>query len=165
MSKYVKNSIMSLDDIQRKILRLLQSNGRLSSKDVAKEVGSPVTTAYARIKRLEELGIIKEYKAVLDPRKLDRSTTAFILASFAYPASKEGLVSQRKITKEVASYSEVQEVHTITGEWDMLIKVRGKDVDAVSNFVMNNLRAMSGIEKTLTCIVFETAKESTDIMI
>ena len=156
---------MRLDDIQRKILRLLQSNGRLSSKDVAKEIGSPITTAYARIKRLEELGIIKGYKAILDPRKLDASTTAFIFASFAYPASKEGLVSQRKITKEVARYSEVQEVHTVTGEWDMLIKVRGKDVDAVSNFVMNNLRAMSGIEKTLTCIVFETAKESTDIMI
>ena len=156
---------MSLDDVQRKILRLLQSDGRLSSKEVAREIDSPVTTAYARIKRLEELGIIKGYKAFLDPGKLDVSTTAFIFASFAYPASKEGLVSQRKITKEVARYSEVQEVHTVTGEWDMLIKVRGKDVDAVSNFVMNNLRAMSGIEKTLTCIVFETAKESTDIMI
>ncbi len=156
---------MRLDDMQRRILRLLQSNGRLSSKAVAKEIGSPITTAYAKIKRLEELGIIKGYKAFLDPRKLDVSTTAFIFASFAYPASKEGLVSQRKITKEVARYSEVQEVHTVTGEWDMLIKVRGKDVDAVSNFVMNNLRAMSGIEKTLTCIVFETAKESTDIMI
>jgi Lrp/AsnC family leucine-responsive transcriptional regulator len=126
---------------------LLQSDGRLSSKDVAREIDSRVTTAYARIKRLEELGIIKGYKPILDPKKLDRSTTAFIFASFAYPASKEGLVSRRKITLEVARYSEVQEVHTITGEWDMLIKVRGKDVDAVSNSVMNNLRAMSGIEK------------------
>ena len=144
---------------------MLQSDRRLSSKDIAGEIGSPVTAEHARIKRLEELGIIKGYKAVPDPKKLDRSTATIIFASFAYPASKEGLVSQRKVTKEVARYSEVQKVHTITGEWDMLIKIRGENVDTVGNFVMNNLRAMSGFEKTLTCIVFETAKEGHDIML
>jgi DNA-binding Lrp family transcriptional regulator len=156
---------MSLDDVQRKILRLLQSDGRLSSKDVAREIDSPVTTAYARIKRLEELEIIRGYKAILDPKKLDRSATAFVFASFAYPASKEGLTSHRRIAKEVAKHPEVQEVHIITGDWDLLIKLKGKDVDELSNFVMNDLRTMDGVEKTLTCIVFETAKESMDIMI
>jgi Lrp/AsnC family leucine-responsive transcriptional regulator len=156
---------MSLDDVQRKILRLLQSDGRLSSKEVAREIDSPVTTAYARIKRLEELGIIKGYKTILDPKKLDRSATAFVFASFAYPANKEGLTSHRRIAKEVAKHPEVQEVHIITGDWDLLIKLKGKDVDELSSFVMNDLRTMDGVEKTLTCIVFETAKESTDIMI
>jgi len=156
---------MSLDDVQRQILRLLQSDGRLSSKEVAREIDSPVTTAYARIKRLEELGIIGGYKAILDPKKLDRSATAFVFASFAYPASKEGLTSHRRIAKEVAKHPEVQEVHIITGDWDLLIKLKGKDVDELSSFVMNDLRTMDGVEKTLTCIVFETAKESTDIMI
>jgi DNA-binding Lrp family transcriptional regulator len=137
----------------------------LSSKDVAREIDSPVTTAYARIKRLEDLEIIRGYKAILDPKKLDRSATAFVFASFAYPASKEGLTSHRRIAKEVAKHPEVQEVHIITGDWDLLIKLKGKDVDELSNFVMNDLRTMDGVEKTLTCIVFETAKESMDIMI
>ena len=158
-------SILKLDAKQKEILRLLQTNGRLSAKDIAGEVGSPITTVYARIKKMEELGVIKGYKAILDSRKLNRAATAFIFASFTHPASKEGLVSQRKVAKEVANFPEVQEVHTITGDWDMLIKIKGKDVDALSNFVMNNLRTMHGIEKTLTCIVFETAKETTDIMI
>jgi Lrp/AsnC family leucine-responsive transcriptional regulator len=156
---------MHLDDKQRAILRLLQSNGRLSSKDIAEETGGPVTTAYARVRKMEELGIIKGYKAILDPKRLDRSATAFVFASFAYPASKEGLTSHRRIAKEVAKHPEVQEVHIITGDWDMLIKLKGKDVDELSNFVMNDLRTMDGVEKTLTCIVFETSKESTDIMV
>ena len=156
---------MKLNQKQKEILRLLQSDGKLSSKDIAKKIGGQLTTIYARIKKMEELRIIKGYKAILDSRKLGKPTTAFVFASFAYPASKEGLVSRGRVTKEIASYPEIQEVHVITGNWDMLIKIKGKDVDEISKIVMNRLRTMHEIEKTLTCIVFETAKEATDIMI
>lgn len=156
---------MELQEKQKKILRLLQSNGKLSSKDITKKVGGQITTVYARIKKMEELGIIKGYKAILDPKKLGKPATGFVFASLAYPASKEGLASRKKITNEIAYYSEVQEVHVITGDWDILIKIKGKDVDEMSNFVMNKIRTKHEIEKTLTCIVFETAKETMDILI
>jgi DNA-binding Lrp family transcriptional regulator len=156
---------MELQEKQKKILRLLQSNGKLSSKDITKKVGGQITTVYARIKKMEELGIIKGYKAILDPKKLGKPATGFVFTSLAYPASKEGLASRKKITNEIANYSEVQEVHVITGDWDILIKIKGKDVAEMSNFVMNKIRTKHEIEKTLTCIVFETAKETMDILI
>jgi len=152
-----------LDDKDLKILRLLQKNCRMTAKEIGREIGSPVTTVFAKIKRMEKLGIIKGYRAVLDAKKLQRGTTAFILASFSYRLKGEELLSQREIVKQIARFPEVQEVHIITGDWDILIKLRERDVDAIGRFVIDRLRAVKGIEKTLTCMVFETEKETTEI--
>ena len=70
---------------------------------------------------------------------------------------------QRKVAREIAGFSEVQEVNIISGEWDMLTKVKAKDVDSVGKFVVDKLRLIRGIEKTLTCFIFESEKESTAI--
>jgi DNA-binding Lrp family transcriptional regulator len=145
------------------ILALLQKNCKMTAKEIARRIGSPVTTVFAKIKRMEKLGIIKGYKAVLDAKKMHRGTTAFILASFSYRVKGEELLSQREIVKRIAGFPEVQEVHIITGDWDILIKVRERDVDTIGKFVIDRLRAVKGIEKTLTCVVFETGKETTDI--
>jgi len=154
-----------LDEKDLKILGLLQKNCKMTSKDIAKTIDSPVTTVFAKVKKMEELGIIKDYKAVLDAKKLDKGTTAFILASFSYRLKEGALLSQRKIAKEIAMFSEVQEVHIITGDWDILIKLKEKDVGAIGKFVIDKLRMVEGIEKTLTCMVFETEKETTDIVL
>jgi DNA-binding Lrp family transcriptional regulator len=121
-----------------------------------------VTTVFAKIKRIERLGLVKGYHAVLNAGGLGAGTTAFVLASFAY-RSEERIVSQRKVAKEIASFPEVQEVHIISGEWDILIKVKAKDVDSVGKYEVDKLRLVKGIEKTLTCLVFESEKESTAI--
>ncbi len=137
----------------------------MTAKEIGKEIGSPITTVYAKIKRMEELGIIKQYKAILDSRKLDRGTAAFILASFAYrPGSREKPLSQRDVAKQIAAFPEVQEVHIITGGWDILVKVRADHVDTLGRLVMDKLRTVEGIENTLSCIVYETVKETTDIL-
>lgn len=154
-----------LDEKDFRILILLQKNCRMTAREIARETDSPVTTVFARIKKMEKLGIIKEYKAVLDAKKLYMGTTAFILASFSYRLRGEELLSQREIVRQIARFPEVQEVHIITGDWDILIKVKEKDVDAIGNFVIDRLRTVKGIEKTLTCMVFETEKETTDIKI
>ncbi len=127
-------------------------------------MGSPITTVYSRIKRLEDSGVIRGYKPVLDAARLGRPTTAFILASITYrtPGVEETL-DQRLIAQEVARFPEVQEVHIITGDWDLLIKVKGRDVADIGRFVVDKLRTVRGIEKTLTCMVFDTAKETLDL--
>ncbi len=153
-----------LDKKDRAILTLIQGDCKLTAREIARRVDSPITTVFAKIKRMEQLDIIKGYKAILDSRKLDQNTTAFILASVSYETkNKDTQVSQRSIAKEISRFPEVQEVHIITGDWDLLIKVKGKDVDAVGKFVIDQLRMVKGIEKTLTCMVFETCKETTDI--
>jgi DNA-binding Lrp family transcriptional regulator len=137
----------------------------MTAKDIAKNINSPVTTVFAKIKKMEELEIIKDYKAVLNSHKLNKGTTAFILASFSYRIREGDSLSQRKIAKEIAKFPEVQEVHIITGDWDILIKIKEKDVETIGKFVIDKLRIVEGIEKTLTCMVFETEKETTDIVL
>jgi len=153
-----------LDEKDVKILRVLQENCKATTKQIAKEIKSPVTTVFAKIKRMEKLGIIKGYKAVLDAKKLDMGTTAFILASFSYgPQGAKEPLSQRELAEQISKLPEVQEVHIITGDWDILMKVKDRDVDAIGKFVIDKLRMVKGIEKTLTCMVFHTEKESTSI--
>ena len=155
-----------LDNKDLVILRLLQENCKLSTRELASKVGSPVTTVYAKMRRMEDLGLIKGYKAVLDGDKLGVGTTAFILTSVAYrQTDRETLLSQREIAKEASKFAEVQEVHIITGDWDLLIKVKAEDVGAVGRFVIDKLRTIKGIEKTLTCVVFDTVREGLAIPI
>jgi len=114
---------------------------------------------------MEELGVIKQYKAILDSKKLDKGAAAFILTSFVYrPGGRGKPLSQRDVAKQIAAFPEVQEVHIITGGWDILIKVKADHVDTLGKFVMDKLRIVEGIENTLSCIVYETVKETTDIL-
>lgn len=154
-----------LDEKDLDILDLLQKNCRMTAREMAQTIESPVTTVFAKMKRMEEMGIIKDYKAVLNAQKLNRGTTAFILASFSYRSKEGASLSQRKIAKEIAMFPEVQGVHIITGDWDILIKIKEKDVESIGKFVIDKLRFVKGIEKTLTCMVFETEKETTDIVL
>jgi len=154
-----------LDKKDIEILKLLQQNCKMSAKEMAKKISSPITTVYSKIKRMEELGIIKQYKAILDSRKLDKGTTAFILVSFAYrPGGREKPLSQRDVAKRIAAFPEVKEVHIVTGGWDILIKVKADHVDTLGKLVMDKLRMVEGVENTLSCIVYETVKETTDVL-
>jgi DNA-binding Lrp family transcriptional regulator len=113
---------------------------------------------------MEKLGVIKGYKAILNAKTLGIGATAFIFASFSYGDPEAATpLSQRDLAQQISQFSEVQEVHIVTGDWDILIKVKAKDVDAVGEFVIDRLRLVKGIKKTLTCMVFDTEKESTDI--
>jgi len=153
-----------LDEKDLAILAFIQRNCKLTARQIARKIGSPITTVFAKIKRMEKLGVIKEYKAILDSQKLNCSTTAFILASVSYRTKdNEQLFSQRDVAKDIAKFPEVQEVHIITGDWDLLVKLKAENVDAVGIFVIDKLRLVKGIEKTLTCMVFETRKETTEI--
>jgi DNA-binding Lrp family transcriptional regulator len=151
----------TIDPKDLQILKIIQKNCRLTAREISELTGLPITTVFAKIKRLETLGVIEGYHAVLKGSKLNAGTTAFIFVSFAY--KEEKALTQRRVAKEIAGFSESQEVHIISGEWDILIKVKTKDVDSVGKFVVDKLRVVSGIERTLTCFVFDTEKESAAI--
>jgi len=153
-----------LDEKDIAILALIQENSKLTARQIAQRINAPITTVFAKTKRMEELGIIREYRAVLAPEKLDSGTAAFILASVSYRAKADDIpVSQRAVAEEIAKFPEVQEVHIITGDWDLLIKLRAENVESIGKFVVDNLRLIKGLEKTLTCMVFETVKETTKV--
>ena len=156
--------MVKLDEKDIAILSLIQENSKPTARQIAQRINTPITTVFAKTKRMEELGVIKEYRAVLAPEKLDSGTAAFILASVSYRAKADDIpVSQRVVAEEIAKFPEVQEVYIITGDWDLLVKLRAESVDAVGKFVVDKLRLIKGLEKTLTCMVFETVKETTKI--
>ena len=154
--------MVTLDSGDTGILRIIQENCRLTAREISDRTQIPLTTVFAKIKRFERLGLVKGYHAVLNARELGIGATAFVLASFAYKG-EERVASQHKVAKEIASFPEVQEVHIISGEWDILIKVKAKDVESVGKYVVDKLRLVKGVEKTLTCLVFESEKESSSI--
>lgn len=153
-----------MDEKDHEILEMLMQDAKVSAKDISAQIDSPITTVYSRIKRLEDTGVIKGYKPILDAGKLGRPTTAFIFVSFTYrPQGTDKDLDQREVAKRVGRFPEVQEVHIITGDWDFLIKVKEKDVNAVGKFVIDKLRTVPGISKTLTVMVFDSVKESLDV--
>jgi Lrp/AsnC family leucine-responsive transcriptional regulator len=156
---------LKLDEKDLAILVLIQENSKLTANQIAKKIGAPITTVFAKTKRMEEMGIIKQYRAILSAEKLNLSTVAFILAQVSYrtKSDDETPVSQRAVAEEIARFPEVQEVHIITGDWDLLVKLRAENVDAIGKFVVDKLRLIKGLEKTLTCMVFETVKETTSL--
>ncbi|MCW4011235.1 MAG: Lrp/AsnC family transcriptional regulator [Candidatus Bathyarchaeota archaeon] len=155
--------LAKLDEKDLAILTLIQENSQLTAKQIAKKINAPLTTVFAKIKRMEEQDIIRSYRAIVAAEKLGAGTSAFILASVSYRSKNDAPVSQRTVAEEIAKFAEVQEVHIITGDWDLLVKLRASSVDAVGKFVVDKLRLISGLEKTLTCMVFETVKESTAV--
>jgi Lrp/AsnC family transcriptional regulator, leucine-responsive regulatory protein len=153
-----------LDKKDMAILELIQENSKLTAKQISKKIDAPITTVFAKTKRMEELGIVKDHRAILAPEKLQAGTAAFLLACVSYSAKTQNLpISQRIVAEEIAKFPEVQEVHIITGDWDLLVKLRAESVDAVGKFVVDKLRLIEGLAKTLTCMVFETVKETTKI--
>jgi Lrp/AsnC family transcriptional regulator, leucine-responsive regulatory protein len=154
---------IKLDEKDLAILVLVQENSKLTANQISKKIGAPITTVFAKTKRMEELGIIKQYRAILSPEKLNLGTAAFILASVSYRTKDDTPITQREVAEEIAHFPEVQEVHIITGDWDLLMKLRAENVEAVGKFVVDKLRHIKGLEKTLTCMVFETVKESTSL--
>jgi Lrp/AsnC family leucine-responsive transcriptional regulator len=144
-----------LDDKDRAILTELQKDARRSTKAIAKDLNIPRATVHERIKRMMDKGIIKGFTVVPDYSQLGEPVTAFILISFL----PNNDVSQRELAGRIAGLDGVQEVHLISGEHDILIKVRGRSMEGIGSLVIDKLRMIPGVGKTLTVASFASIKE------
>ena len=144
-----------IDDKDRELLRVLRENSRLKTNLVARKVRMPRTTVYHRIKKMKEEGIIKKFTIVPDYSKIGSPVTAFILVSFLPTMD----VKQREVAEEISKLKGVYEVHLISGEWDMILKVRSSSLEKIGELVIDNLREIRGVGKTVTCGCFTTVKE------
>ncbi|MEM3555148.1 MAG: Lrp/AsnC family transcriptional regulator [Candidatus Micrarchaeia archaeon] len=141
------------------LLEKLQLNCKKSLKQLANEVGMPMSTVHEKINKFERTGIIKAYRAILDEKKLDFSVTAFIMACTEYIGGEKTF--QHNIGEKVASLPQVLETHTISGDWDLLIKVKFKNVHELGKFVNERIRTIKGITKTVTLVSIDEIKEDT----
>ncbi len=153
-----------MDEKDLKLLQELQKDCRQSLKKLSRKLNLSITTVYERMKKLEKEGVIKGYKAILDPEKVGKPVIAFIFIRmrYHYPELSEPL-SQREVAKKISLLPGVCEVHIIGGEWDILVKARGKSLKQIGEFVIDRLRLIKGIERTLTTHSWVAIKETPEI--
>jgi len=145
-----------LDAKDDRILRELVRDGRMSVVEIADRLDLPRATVQERLKKMVESGVIRRFAAIPDYAKTGKQVMAYVFVTFG---SEWGL-SQRKLAEEISRIPGVHEVSVISGEWDMLLKVRASSVEEIGRLVVDRLRATKGIAKTETCVAFQTIKES-----
>ncbi len=144
-----------MDNLDNAILKSLREDSGKSIAQIARELRVPRPTVHYRIRRLKEEGVIKKYSVVPDYAKLGLPVAAFVLVSF----SPNPRTSQRELGEKIARLAGIQEVHVISGQWDLLLKVRGASMEEIGRLVIDKLRAMEGVGATMTCACFATVKE------
>jgi DNA-binding Lrp family transcriptional regulator len=147
--------MVGLDEKDRKLLAELAKDGRKSVVELSKDLDIPRATAQERLTKMISSGLIKKFVAVPDYTQIGKGVTAYVLASFSGGKN----VSQRTLAEQMAKIPEVHEISLISGEWDILIKVRTSSVENVGKLVIDRLRMMEGVERTQTCVSFQTLKE------
>ena len=143
----------SIDEIDAKILELLQEDGRMKRSDVADEVDLSISAVSERMRKLEERGVIQGYRAIVDPKRLHLDITAFIRVSV------DGSEQYPAFVDEVIDMEPVLEVHSITGAGSHVMKVRTKNTTTLERF-LSKIQAVPGVTQTTTSIVLSTFKES-----
>jgi len=145
-----------LDDKDRKILNELTKNSRKSTKQIAENIHIPRVTVHDRIQKMVKNDIIKKFTILPNYEKLGLMTTVYVfVASNPY----ESKISISEIAQKIKSFPGVYEVHIISGEYDILLKIRGKSFDDVGKNTIAKIRQISGIGRTFTCPCFTTVKE------
>lgn len=129
-----------MDEIDKKILQILQENNRIQYHKIGKMLNIGASTVHYRVRKLVESGIIKCFAAIVDPKALGYSTTAWVGLS----------VDPRKmdeIARRLATFDEVQIVTTSTGDHDILLQIIAKDEKDLWRFINENIKTMEGVEK------------------
>ena len=144
-----------IDVKDQKILKELKKNSRNSTKNIAKIIQIPRVTVHDRIQKMQEKGIIKKFSVNIDYKKIGLPTEVFVFVGFQPNVE----VSQRELAKRIGKLKGVSEVHIISGEYDLLLKVRGSSLEAIGELVVDKLRGLKGVGRTLTFACFETIKE------
>ena len=152
---------MALDDLDKKLLQLLQQDAKKTTKQYANALGLSVTAVYERIKRLERKGIISNYVALVDKKLVERNFTVLCHIRLTQHVKQNVL----QFEKEVQQLEEVSECHHISGEYDYILKIHVKDMDAYRDFMVKKLTAIQNIGSTQSAFVINEVKHDTAISI
>jgi len=143
-----------LDEIDRKILRALQADGRASNVDLAARVHLSAPQCYRRVRALEEAGVIRGYSARVDAEALGLAVTAYVSVSIA--GDQFGRV--REIEAQIRDYPQILECQAVSGDYDYLLKVVARDLKSLSTFLTDRLMQVAGIDDVRSMICLEEIK-------
>lgn len=137
---------LSLDRTDRRILRELQRDARLSTTALAERIALTPTPCWRRVKALESVGAIVGYRAIIDPHQLGYGVTAFISILLDSHSRELGAAFERGV-REIP---EVISCHNISGHFDFLLQVVGRDMASFGEFVRDHIRCLPGV-KEMNC--------------
>jgi Lrp/AsnC family leucine-responsive transcriptional regulator len=147
-------SAISLDAADRRILRVLQRDGRIAVTALAEEVGLSPTPCLRRIRRLEEAGVIARYAALVDPKRVGLPIQAFIQVALTSHAEDVA----NAFHKAIAAREEVLAAWAMSGEMDYMLHVVAADFDAYADFALKALLRMPGVKETRSSFVLTALK-------
>jgi Lrp/AsnC family leucine-responsive transcriptional regulator len=147
------NISQSLDGKDRRILALVQRDAKLAQAEIARRIGLSTAAVNERLRKLEAAGFVRRYVAVVDPKAVGASVTAFVEVFVEHPRFEAAFIDQ------VLGLDEVQECHHITGEFSLLLKIRVRDMESLQQLLIHQLNALEGVRQTRTVIVLSTSKE------
>jgi len=152
-------SPLHLDAVDIRILNLLQEDGRLSVRELAKKAGLSPTPVHERLRRLESSGVIDHYSAVINTGKIGQFIVFFVNIILKEHSTRLG----GEFIEKISSFPEVVELHVIGGEHDFMIKVIVPDMAAYRNFFIRQLGEVPNIAKLQSIIVLDTPKKDNRI--
>jgi DNA-binding Lrp family transcriptional regulator len=146
-----------LDAFDRKILDVLQENGRITIQELADRVGLSATPCARRVKRMEDDGLIDRYVTLLNPERLGLGLTVFVNIRLNTQAAKTFDAFEEAVRK----LPEVVGCYLLAGNYDYLIQVRVADVEAFRSFIRDRLVILEGVVETQSSVVLEETKHTT----
>jgi Lrp/AsnC family transcriptional regulator, leucine-responsive regulatory protein len=152
-----RDSNVTLDAVDRRLLALLQRDGRTPVARLAAAVGLSAPPVHERLRRLETAGLIRRYAAVLDAARLGLGMTVYVAVTLAL--HREGAVL--KFREAVGKVPDILECHHTTGTSDFLLKVVVRDAAAYEHLVLNTLTRLPGVERLNSSVVLSTMKSET----
>lgn len=145
---------MQLDEIDKRILRALQRDGRIQNLDLAKEVGLSPSPCLRRVRLLEEAGVISRYVAVLDGSKIGASLSLFVRIWF----KAQDAETIEHFVEAIKQLPEVVECHLMAGECDALLRIVTEDLGSYRRFHADYLTRINSIQSVKTEVPMETVK-------
>jgi DNA-binding Lrp family transcriptional regulator len=146
---------IKLDEHDYQILDALKSDARQTIAELSTQLGVPRATVHERIMRMKKAGVIKRFTIEQDYRITGLPTMSFVLASYASAARTD----QHEAARLASKIPGVLGVYIISGEWDLLFKVRGKSIEDIGTLILDRIRNTPGIAKTYTMACFEVTKD------
>jgi Lrp/AsnC family leucine-responsive transcriptional regulator len=147
-----------LDEIDAKILTIIQQDARISNAEIARQIGMAPSAIFERIRKLEAQGVVMGYETRLSPQALDLRLLAFV-----FVRTRE--VNGAETEEILADIPGVQEVHHVAGEDCYLLKVRVADTEALGKLLRERIHILKSVTSTRSTIVLHTIKETAELPI
>lgn len=152
-------AMLKMDEIDSRILRGLQKDGRIPNNILAEKVGLSPSPCLRRVKNLEDSGAIDRYVAILNPQAVGLNLTVFVRIWL----QSQGEETVEHFCREVARLPEVVECHLMVGDCDFILRVVATDLNAYRQFQIKHLARIKGVQSIKTELPMQTIKQTTEL--